>query len=262
MLRPTYRVRHAGVFRSLAKICRNYLRWFGNASLRPEKNGERRLLRALAPAGIRTVIDVGANAGAWARAAAVAFPEATVHALEIVPATFETLQAAVASEARIRPVATGLSDRPGTLRIRWDPRFPTHATWTDYPYAWTGERAIDCPVTTGDEFLRARGIDRVDLLKIDVEGAEHLVLRGFAGALAARRVRFVQFEYGRFHVLTGFRLRDFHELLRAHGYVVGKIFPDYVELRDYDVADEDFFTGGNYFACPADDPFREGLARP
>ena len=261
MLRPTYSVRHAGVFRSLAKVCRNYLRWYGNASLRSEKNGERWLLRTLAPANIRTVIDVGANVGKWALEAAAAFPDATIYALEIVPATFETLRTAVAGVPRIRPIGSGLSDRPGTLRIRWDPRFPTHATWTDYPYNWSEERATDCPVTTGDELMRAHGIDRVDFLKIDVEGAEHLVLRGFAAALAARRVRFVQLEYGRFHVLTGLRLRDFHELFRSHGYVVGKLYPDYAELRDYDVADEDFFTGGNYLACPADDPLRGALSR-
>jgi FkbM family methyltransferase len=262
MLRPTQRVRRSRIFGSLARLSRNYLRWFGNASLRPEKNGEHWLLGALREAGVRVVLDVGANVGSWATAAAAAFPDATIYALEVVPATFETLRARTGREPRIRAFGTGLADRAGTLTIRYDPRYPTHATASDYPPAAPGdqEQRVDCPVTTGDEFLRTQGIARVDFLKIDVEGAEPLVLRGFADTLRDRRVRFVQFEYGRFHVLAGFRLKEFHDLFRGYGYAVGKIFPDYVDLRDYDVGDEDFFVGGNYLACPLDDPWRMRLA--
>lgn len=67
----------------------------------------------------------------------------------------------------------------------------------------------------GDELLAREGIREIDFLKIDVEGAEHLVLRGLEGLLRERRVRFVQFEYG-------------------------KIYPDHVEIRDYELGDEDF----------------------
>ena len=48
----------------------------------------------------------------------------------------------------------------------------------------------------------------IDLLKPDTEGAEHLVLRGFDGALARSRTAAVQFEYGRVNAVTGFLLRD------------------------------------------------------
>ncbi len=261
MLRPTLRIRQSRFFRSLARISRNYLRWFGNASLRPDQNGERWLLHALRGASLRVVLDVGANVGTWATAAAAALPEATIYALEIVPATFATLRTRTSAEPRIRPFGTGLADRTGSLTIRYDPRYPTHATATDYPPPTAQEQRVECPVTTGDAFLRSEGLERVDFLKIDVEGAEPLVLGGFAAALRERRIRFTQFEYGRFHVLTGFRLKDFHDLFRDHGYVVGKLFPDFVDLRDYEVGDEDFFVGGNYLACPLDDPLRFQLAR-
>ena len=48
-------------------------------------------------------------------------------------------------------------------------------------------------------------------------------------------------------------LRDFHTLFAEHGYVVGKLFPDHVDFRAYDLKDEDFL-GPNYLACAADDP--------
>jgi methyltransferase FkbM-like protein len=96
----------------------------------------------------------------------------------------------------------------------------------------------------GDEFLAREGIVEVDFLKLDVEGAEHLVLRGFDRLLRERRVRFVQFEYGRVNILTRFLLKDFHQLFAAHGYLVGKIYPDHVDIRDYDLGDEDFLGRG------------------
>ena len=114
-------------------------------------------------------------------------------------------------------------------------------------------KSIDCEVTSGDAFCAARGIAAVDFLKVDVEGAEHLVFEGFAGALQERRIRFIQFEYGRVNILTGFLLKNFYELFARHGYVVGKIYPDYVDVREYDLGDEDFL-GPNYLACRHDEP--------
>jgi hypothetical protein len=55
---------------------------------------------------------------------------------------------------------------------------------------------------------RRDGDPGIDLLKLDTEGAEHLVLRGFDGALARGRIAAVQFEYGRVNAVTGFLLRD------------------------------------------------------
>jgi len=70
----------------------------------------------------------------------------------------------------------------------------------------------------------------------------------------------VQFEYGRVNILTHFLLRDFYELFARFGYVVGKIYPDHVDFRSYDLGDEDFL-GPNYFACSAGDPIISVLSK-
>ena len=260
MRRPTAWVRRNVFFRTIAKLAKQYLKWFGNASYKPHKNGERWVLAQLREERIRSVLDVGANVGDWSMLAAELLPDATVWALEIMPATFARLRERVGDHARIRCFNLGLADRDGALRMHFDPAACTHATFTEYPQSGT-EQVIDCAVRMGDGFVCEQGIDRVDLLKMDVEGAEHLVLAGLAESLSARRVRFVQFEYGRVNILTKFLLHDFYELFRRHGYVVGKIFPDFVDFRAYDLGDEDFI-GPNYLACPADDPAlpRLGLA--
>ena len=257
-MRPTAKVRSNPVLRTVAKLSRQYLKWYGNSSYRAEKNGERWLLEALGDEKIRTVVDVGANVGKWSLLALYRFAEATILALEIVPATAAELRVRTAGRDRIRPFGLGLAEHTGTLTIRYNPAVSAHSTLTDYPYSWEGEK-VECPVMRGDEFLAREGIDYVDFLKIDVEGAEHLVLRGLEGLLGKGRVRFVQFEYGPRNILTRFLLKDFCELFARHGYVVGKIYPNYVEIRDYQLVDEDFL-GANFLACKAGEPLRARLS--
>jgi FkbM family methyltransferase len=255
-MRPTARARHHRGLRTAAKLCRQYLKWFGNASYKPERNGERWLLETLRGQPIHTVIDVGANVGRWSLMAAGLFPDATLYALEVVPDTAAALRANAAPLPCIRCFNLGLAAHTGTLSLRYHPAASTHATFTDYPHSWAGER-IECPVVRGDEFLAREGINGVDFLKLDVEGAEHLVLQGLADLLREQRaLRAVRVRPGQHP--QHFLLRDAYELFRSYGYVVGKIYPDYVDFREYDLSDEDFL-GPNYLACRVGDPMLSRL---
>ena len=53
------------------------------------------------------------------------------------------------------------------------------------------------PVVRGDELVRARPERGPTVMKIDVEGAEHLVLGGLTGVLASGQVRAIVFEDAR-----------------------------------------------------------------
>ena len=103
-------------------------------------------------------------------------------------------------------------------------------------------------MSTGDRYCEERGIETIDLLKIDVEGFEDRVLRGFSRMLGAGKVTAVQFEYGLANINTRFLLKDFHELLEGMGFVVGKVFPKYVDFRPYEIATDEDFKGPNFLA--------------
>ena len=75
--------------------------------------------------------------------------------------------------------------------------------------------ALTLEVVRLDAFLSTRGIAHVDLLKLDVEGAELSALRGLGELLAPERTEVVQFEYGGTTLDAGNRLGDFFELLEA-----------------------------------------------
>jgi hypothetical protein len=75
------------------------------------------------------------------------------------------------------------------------------------------------PVTTLDRFAATRGIDRVSLLKIDVEGFEPEVLRGAKGLLRAGAIDLVLFEYSpRFYLQRGLDPLAPVAVLREYGY--------------------------------------------
>jgi FkbM family methyltransferase len=215
----------------------------------PATNGELRVLRCLGLQA-RVLLDVGANRGTWALAAAEACPHAVVHCLEIAFPTRSELRKRTRGHPRIVVPDHGLLDAYGVARLKHYVADDRLSSVVDYPHAlhatWREE-----PVETGDRYLAQNGLDHVDLLKIDTEGADLLVLQGFSGALSGGRITAVQFEYGFAAVLSGALLERFHALLAPSGYVMGRVLPKRVDFRPYGLSDERFF-GPNFLAVRRD----------
>jgi FkbM family methyltransferase len=246
------RNRRSLVLRKVAGICRRYLAWHGNFNYDLRTNGELFVLETLSNFQPLVLFDVGANVGAWSILAKEWSPRAEIHAFEIAPPTFETLVVNTRHLEKVRCRNSGLSDAAGPIRIRHYNVQPALTTATQYPHPFPFVE-ITAEVVTGDAYAAACGIEHIDLLKIDVEGMEELVLKGFQGMLSRQAIDLIQFEYGRVNIISRFLLRDFHAFFRERGYLVGKMFPNYVDFRDYDLADEDFL-GPNYLACRQDMP--------
>jgi FkbM family methyltransferase len=234
--------------RGVARNCRRFINYYENLEYDPDLNGERVVLERIAATGchVTCVFDVGANVGVWTLMAHHAFPAAAIHCFEILPRTAAKLRANTELLPHVIVNEIGLSDRPGMVPFRSYDEYDTLTTMVRFPHHFTATEEAGM-VTTGDEYVRARRIEHVDYLKLDIEGAEPLALSGFSETMRAGKVAVIQFEYGQASIITKFLLRDFYELLTGHGYVVGKIYPKHVEFRPYALADEDFI-GPNYLA--------------
>jgi FkbM family methyltransferase len=241
----------------LARASETFLRLYHNVNYDSDANGERRVLDRLGPGQLACVFDVGANIGDWVQLARRASPAAAIHAFEIVPSTFESLRRRVGSDLRTTLNPVGLSDTSGTIDVFHCPDDPGLSSIFPYP---TGKAVVSVrgETVTGDAYCAERGITHIDFLKIDVEGHELSVLRGFDRLLANGQVDVVQFEYGYVNILPKSLLKDLYEFLENRGYAVGKIFPTYVDFRHYDLHDEDFL-GPNYLAVHRDR--RDAIAR-
>jgi FkbM family methyltransferase len=198
-------------------------------------NGERFVLEALRPAGCGTVFDVGANVGHWTQAVLELWPDCRVDAFEVAPVTVGLLQENIAQrpyEGRVRAHALGLSEQPGRQTMHFYPG--RHELTSDSPrHDGVASVPFEARLSTVDRVCQEQGIERLDDLKIDVEGAEYRVLKGAAGLLEAGAVTCIQFEYGAFAIDTRVMLRDYFTLL-GERFQLGKIYPNYVEFGSYD----------------------------
>lgn len=219
-------------------------------------NGESHLLGRLASFNPQVVIDVGANVGDWAVAALEAFPLAVCHAFEISNETAALLLTnATAFEKRLIVNATGLSDHEGELHVYSVPGVSERtSTLRSALTIGLPEQLSDNisemigRITTGDAYMSAHDISKIDFLKIDVEGGEMSVFNGFSDAFNRQRIDVVQFEYGTVNLMTRVMLADLYDFLERRNFAVGKLYPEGVAFKPYSIRDEDFL-GPNYVAC-------------
>ncbi len=213
-------------------------------------SGELDVLRRIKASGAtaETIIDVGANIGGWAVAAAEIFPEATVYSFEPASDTFHQLEAAAAGH-RIVPVRAALSDSPGTRTLHSVPGMDWMSSLEELDLSRMNLEASqheEVPCMTLDEFCAERGIGSIDILKIDTEGHELAVLRGATGLLDRHAIGYIQFEMGIANLDTRTFLRDFVNLLEPD-YPVYRILRDGLDRLVYSVKEESF-SEANFFA--------------
>ncbi len=195
-------VRRAGLWWSLDPsdyVCQD-LFWAGAKDVAQL----RALLHAMPSGGV--MLDLGANFGYYALMAAHARAQrCEIHAFEPNPAAFMRLTRNIArNDLRcVHPHALGMWDGTGTAVVT-EPAGNSGAAYLTADE--TAESSTDgaglapsrarddsdAPVpaarlTTVDEFCRAQRLARVDVMKIDVEGAEARVLRGAARTLDTHR---------------------------------------------------------------------------
>lgn len=136
-----------------------------------------------------TFVDAGANAGYFsAMVASLVGPAGQVHAFEPNPQVTRLLERSVALnryEDRVRVNPMALTDRAGSVQLWCRP--DTRATDDASTIARADRIPMRVESTTLDAYCQAAGIDRIRLVKVDVEGAELELLRGAARVLAAIR---------------------------------------------------------------------------
>ena len=97
-------------------------------------------------------------------------------------------------------------------------------------------------VSSLDTFLENSGIDKIDLLKLDVEGHELSILNGAKKILNSGRIANIQFEFGGCNIDSRTYFRDFWDLLNDD-FVISKITSTGVwQIKEYSEQLEIFST--------------------
>jgi FkbM family methyltransferase len=165
----------------------------------------------------RTVIDLGANAGLAALYFTGAYPGVRILAVEPVPETAAILTRNLgpgirAGRHQVLPCAVWSSDEPVALVQE---RAPDAFTYVQTRAAGAADaRQPRAQGRTMRQLLDASGFPVVDLLKIDIEGAEREVFKGDLGWLD--RVKAIAIE---FHDSSREEI-GFDDLMARHGFTV------------------------------------------
>lgn len=187
-----------------------------------------------------TFVDVGANVGTYT----LWVSDLGVRAIAVEPdpaarALLSENLALNGYDVEVLPVA--LAGAPGTMRLTSGLDGANHLVTGDMA---AGD-AQEVPVETLDNVIGNRIIAGV---KIDVEGAESLVLSGAQRALESQRIRCLQLEWNEMsRLVLGDGRRELARMLRSFGYRFFR--PDHTgELWPVDDADDE---GPDVFARPA-----------
>jgi len=180
-------------------------------------------------------LDVGANIGVFALTMAAMNSLVVVHAFEPVASNYARLVGNIELNRRANVAAHQLAvaATSGFVRMTSDDRSPATNRISSEATA---------PVVASvslDEFCASKAIIEIDLLKIDVEGAEPLVLGGAASLLVRQKVKAVLIEICPANLdLFGFTVGDLSRPLRAAGYPLFRLGSDggaAAELSDDDL---------------------------
>jgi FkbM family methyltransferase len=143
-----------------------------------------------------TFVDIGANCGYFTYlAAARVGASGRVLAVEPSPRVADILEAALRENnlANVTLARTALGRTSGELTLYVPPEaLANHAPTAIATPGWS---PIAVPVRTLDDLLDEQRIDRVDVLKVDVEGYEGEVLRGAERSLQSGRIRAMLIEF-------------------------------------------------------------------
>ena len=159
--------------------------------------------------GAKCIVDIGANVGLFSRAAELYCPKATVIAAE--PSSGPFAELSKVGGARISAVqsAVGAVAGKATLFIAEHLASSTLRPPGEYAQQVYGSMAQptgateEVPVVTLAELLESHHVQKVDLLKVDVEGFEQQVLDGAGEWLGPRIERIIiEVSVGR-HTLEG-----------------------------------------------------------
>jgi FkbM family methyltransferase len=149
-----------------------------------------RNLRHLPRLDYRFVIDGGANRGAFTDAFLRLHQPERLILVEALPELALKLQAKYERDPRISVVSAALSDQNGRAQFEIN---RSEASSSLFPIdsrnsAWFGrdlrvENSISVVTLTLPGLMEQQGLNRIDLLKLDLQGAERLVLAGGGEAL-------------------------------------------------------------------------------
>lgn len=177
----------------------------------------------------RTIVDVGANVGSFALYAAQSCPEARIFCYEPEQQNFSLLKQNLrinGLEGRVAAFQCAVGSSSGRRKLATVGVSQTNAF--DYVHESASHQVVDC--TSLREILTEHRLESLDLLKMNCEGAEYEILKGFSKS-DFDRIANIRLEYhnldasrngeslSRYLEAQGYRIERFTRRLGTSGFI-------------------------------------------
>jgi FkbM family methyltransferase len=190
-----------------------------------------RLFRSFPAGDYRTILDVGAHQGSFTDLAIPYFAPERLWLVEADPEYGSALKAKYSNNLAVTVIPCAISNVSGRVNLRINshrdsssilPMESISQKTFGIKMAETG--IVEVTAWTLDELFEREKIAHVDLMKVDIQGAERLMIEGGAAALAKVDLLYIELSFERFYAGAplaheieallwerGFRLRSLHE---------------------------------------------------
>jgi FkbM family methyltransferase len=221
-------------------------------SYMPDENGEIEFLDALGRLYKDKFIyfDVGAHIGTYTDMVLNRFQKYEGHLFDITKTTLDKCLERHGINQNLTINHAALSDKVGEVEYRSYLNDPSRNGISGVgPEGKLKYKLYKAPSWTGDYYCKKHSIERIHLLKIDAEGYDLHVIKGFNDMLSNGKIDIIQFEYNVKHSETHSMLGDFYRFLEEKDYVIGPIRQEGVMFEPFNFLLNDFNGGPNYVAC-------------
>lgn len=145
------------------------------------------------------IFDVGANVGNTVMKYKNIFPNSKIHAFEPFQESFDILKNNTSTLCNIYYNQCGLADISGIRRLHINRVPSTNSLLPSSQNALNGKDdkrfetkdTIEISLNTLDNYTQQNGIEQIDLLKLDVQGAEPLIIQGAQDLLERNKIHII-----------------------------------------------------------------------
>ena len=198
-----------------------------------------------------TAFDAGANVGEYSKLIAKLFGENTrIHSFEPSKKTYDRFVENTSHIKNIIPNNFGLSDTEKNLLLYTNRENSGLASVYQRNLEHIGvemNKSEEIKLSTIINYCKKNNINRIHLLKLDIEGHEFHALKGAVEMIENKKIDFIQFEFGGCNIDSRIFFQDFFYLLKDR-YRIYRILKDgLAEMPEYSEKYE-LFIKSNFLA--------------
>jgi FkbM family methyltransferase len=177
-------------------------------------------------AGIKTVIDVGANVGGFAKIIREVLPDVAIYSLEPLPDCFEKMRNVLPNDTNFFPLNIAAGSKKDVLKFYRSFHSPSSSFLQmedvhreAFPDSRDGQskQALDVPVDSLDSIFSDKRIEQNILLKLDVQGFEGEVIDGAIDLLSKTSVVLIEMSFVKLYKNIPL-FHDIYHKLYNHGF--------------------------------------------